>query len=79
MTTEFPGIDKLRARLAAVRRKLLLSTGGTGAALVLISVVSLFSIGMVVDWLEELPWAGRAMLLLVNLGLLGLITSNWER
>ena len=76
MTTEFPGIDKLRARLAAVRRKLLLSTGGTGAALVLISVVSLFSIGMVVDWLEELPWAGRAVLLLVNLGLIGLIARR---
>ena len=76
MTTEFPGIEKLRSRLAGVRRRLLLSTGGTGAALVLISVVSLFSIGMVVDWLEELPWAGRAVLLLVNLGLIGLIARR---
>ena len=76
MSAEFHGIEKLRGRLAGVRRGLLISTGGTGAALVLISVVSLFSIGMVVDWLEELPWLGRAVLLLVNLGLIGLIARR---
>jgi len=76
MTPEFPGIDGLRSRLAGVRRRLLISTGGTGAALVLISVVSLVSIGMVVDWLDELPWLGRVVLLLVNLGLIGLIARR---
>ena len=76
MTTEFHGIDNLRKRLTGVRRRVLISTGGTGVALVLISVVALFSIGMVVDWLEELPWLARAVLLLVNLGLIGLIARR---
>ena len=73
MTTQVQGISTVRAKLTGVRRKLLACTAGTGVAMVLISVVSLFSLGMVVDWVGELPWLGRAGLLLVNLGLIGLI------
>ena len=73
MTSEFQGINLLRAKLTGVRRKLLICTAGTGVALVLISVVSLFAIGMAVDWLGELPRLGRALLLLINLGLIWLI------
>ena len=73
MTGALPDNPRLRAKLAGVRRKLLFCTAGTGAALVLVSVVSLLSLGMVVDWLGELPWLGRAVLLLVNLGLIGVI------
>ena len=77
MTGEFQGITILRTKLAGVRRKLLACTAGTGVAMVLISVVSLLSLGMVVDWIGELPWLGRALLLLVNLGLIGLIA--WQQ
>ena len=74
MTGDFPGIQPLRAKLAAVRRKQLICTAGTGVALVLVIAVALLSLGLVVDWLEELPWLARAFLLVVNLGLIGVIT-----
>ena len=76
MSPEFYGIDKLRNRLAGVRRRLLISTSGIGVALVLISSVSLLSIGMAADWFGELPLIGRAALLLVNLGLISLIAHR---
>lgn len=72
MTGELPG-SVLRDKLAGLRRKLLLCTAGTGVALVLVSAVALLSLGMVVDWLGELPWLGRAGLLLANLGLISWI------
>ena len=77
MTGEFQGRAAVRRQLAAVRSKWLICVAGTGGALVVIGVVALLSLGMVVDWLAELPWLGRAALLLVNLGLISYI--SWRQ
>jgi hypothetical protein len=69
-------VDSLRQRLAAVRQKSLVCILLSGGALVVTAAVSLLSLGMVADWLGELPWLVRAGLLAGNVALLGYLIGR---
>ncbi len=64
-------LHNLRQRLRAVRRKRMTVTVLTGLALALLVVVATVTAESALDWLTELPWLMRALILLCTLAAAG--------
>jgi hypothetical protein len=62
-----PHVRNLRRRLVAVRRKRTAVTVLTGLALALLVVLAALTAECALDWLTELPWPMRALILLGTL------------
>jgi hypothetical protein len=57
----------IESKIAAVQRKHSLVAVGTGAAMVVGTVLLVTGLTMLIDWWFELPWVGRALSLALNL------------
>ena len=66
----------LAAKIALLRRKLLSVAVATGVAMALAVSVELLALAMFVDWLMDLPWTVRLVLLLVQAVALSYIVFN---
>ena len=60
----------LSKKIAALRRRQVSISAGTGAALVLAVALVLLAIEMGLDWWMDLTWGARAALLALNLGII---------
>ena len=72
-TRQVPPSTMLLARIASVRRKFVNTAAGTGVSMAVGALVILVGVGMLLDWWLDLPRAVRALLLLVELGAVGLL------
>src|SRR5438309_1947847 len=68
-TARVPPSPLLSAKLAALRRRQVSVSAGTGAALVVAVALVLLGSGMALDWWLDLAWGARAALLALNLGI----------
>src|SRR2546422_276280 len=67
------GSEMLAFKLAAVRQKQVAINATMGAAIALALAVTLLAAAMLADWLLDLNVAIRAVILLVNLAVLGFV------
>ena len=72
-TRQVPPSTMLLARIASVRRKFVNTAAGTGVSMAVGALVILVGVGMLLDWWLDLPRAVRALLLVVELGAVGLL------
>lgn len=68
--------ELLTQKLAQVRRAVLLNNAGTALAITLIVGVELLGLAMFLDWWIELPMVWRAVLLIVQLGVMAYLLGK---